>query len=72
MVLPKTPVPWTDDKASRARGHFEQRERRLQEHASKAGSKLRKQPVDKDALLKAALARAKDRQQPTHSKAEPK
>ena len=72
MVLPKTPVPWTDDKASRARGHFEQRERRLQEHANKAGSKLRQQPVDKDALLKAALARAKDRQQPTHSKAEPR
>lgn len=71
MVLPKSPISWTAKKASDARKHFEARERRLQQESMKPNVRRRQQPVDKDSLLKAALARAKDRQQAKKSKVEP-
>jgi hypothetical protein len=55
-----------------ARRHFERREQRLAEAIRKPGSKLRQQlPVDKEGLLKNALARAKARQEPVQLKPKP-
>lgn len=73
MVSPESQLPWTDIKAAQARGHFERREQRLQQASQRPGLKLRQQPpVDKESLLKAALARAKARLQPAPSKLKPR
>lgn len=73
MVSPEFQLPWTDNKAAQARGHFERREQRLQQASQRPGLKLRQQPpVDKESLLKAALARAKARLQPAPSKLKPR
>ncbi len=73
MVSPESQILWTDNKAARARGHFERREQRLQQASQRPGLKLRQQPpVDKESLLKAALARAKARQQTAPSKLKPR
>lgn len=73
MVPPESQLPWTDNKAAQARGHFERREQRLQQASQRPGLKLRQQPpVNKESLLKAALARAKARQQTAPSKLKPR
>jgi Na+-translocating ferredoxin:NAD+ oxidoreductase subunit B len=73
MVSPEFQLPWTDNKAAQARGHFERREQRLQQASQRPGLKLRQQPpVDKESLLKTALARAKARQQTAPSKLKPR
>ena len=73
MVSPEFQLPWTDNKAAQARGHFERREQRLQQASQRPGLKLRQRPpVDKESLLKAALARAKARQQTAPSKLKPR
>lgn len=72
MVSPESQILWTDIKAAQARGHFERREQRLQQASQRPGLKLRQQPVDKESLLKAALARAKARLQPAPSKLKPR
>jgi Na+-translocating ferredoxin:NAD+ oxidoreductase subunit B len=73
MVSPEFQLPWTDNKAAQARGHFERREQRLQQASQRPGLKLRQQPpVDKESLLKTALERAKARQQTAPSKLKPR
>ncbi|MDP5127646.1 MAG: RnfABCDGE type electron transport complex subunit B [Burkholderiaceae bacterium] len=73
MVSPEPQIPWTEHRAAQARRHFERREQRLKETIRKPGSKLRQQlPVDKEGLLKNALARAKARQEPAQLKPKPR
>lgn len=63
MRSPAQPIEWTDDKATQARQHFEKRRHRLLEQSQNSNAKRRQQPIDKEGLLKAALARAEARQQ---------
>jgi electron transport complex protein RnfB len=63
MFSPAQPIEWTSDKADQARQHFEKRRHRLLEQSQDSNAKRRQQPIDKEGLLKAALARAQARQQ---------
>lgn len=63
MLSPTQPIEWTSDKADQACQHFERRRHRLLKQSQDSNAKRRQQPIDKEGLLKAALARAQARQQ---------